>query len=83
VIGVTPTRKRIWVDLLLYPAHTMPTAAAPVMVGAALAAHDGVFRAGARRDRIPGQLAHPRRWCLHRQSRVGCGAIRTWSSMPT
>src|SRR6185312_7445289 len=38
-----PMRKHIWVDLLLYPAHTLPIAAAPVMVGAALAAHDHVF----------------------------------------
>ena len=36
-------RKHIWVDLLLYPTHTLPIAAAPVMVGAALAARDHVF----------------------------------------
>ena len=29
----TPMRKHIWVDLL-YPTHTLPIAAAPVMVGA-------------------------------------------------
>jgi 1,4-dihydroxy-2-naphthoate octaprenyltransferase len=39
----TSTRRHIWVDLLLYPAHTLPIAAAPVMVGAALAARDHVF----------------------------------------
>src|SRR6187455_3274429 len=39
----TPMRKHIWVDLLLYPTHTLPIAAAPVMVGAALAARDHVF----------------------------------------
>ena len=39
----TPVRKHIWVDLLLYPTHTLPIAAAPVMVGAALAARDHVF----------------------------------------
>jgi hypothetical protein len=39
----TPMRKRIWVDLLVYPTHTLPIAAAPVMVGAALAARDHVF----------------------------------------
>jgi len=38
-----PRRKHIWVDLLLYPTHTLPIAAAPVMVGAALAARDHVF----------------------------------------
>ena len=32
--GATPMRKHIWVDLLLYPTHTLPIAAAPVMVGA-------------------------------------------------
>jgi len=36
-------RKHIWVDLLVYPTHTLPIAAAPVMVGAALAARDDVF----------------------------------------
>src|SRR5678815_4476781 len=41
--GATPMRKHIWVDLLLYPTHTLPIAAAPVMVGAALAARDHVF----------------------------------------
>src|SRR3954469_9226127 len=39
----SPMRKHIWVDLLLYPTHTLPIAAAPVMVGAALAARDDVF----------------------------------------
>src|SRR4029079_18714400 len=39
----TPMRKHIWVDLLVYPTHTLPIAAAPVMVGAALAARDPVF----------------------------------------
>jgi 1,4-dihydroxy-2-naphthoate octaprenyltransferase len=33
----------IWVDLLLYPTHTLPTAAAPVLVGIGLAIHDGVL----------------------------------------
>lgn len=30
--------------MLLYPAHTLPTAAAPVLVAAGLALHDSVFR---------------------------------------
>lgn len=42
-VATPPTVKRIWVDLLLYPAHTLPTATAPVLVGAALAVHDDVF----------------------------------------
>jgi 1,4-dihydroxy-2-naphthoate octaprenyltransferase len=32
----------IWIDLLLYPTHSLPTAAAPVLVGLGLAYHDGV-----------------------------------------
>jgi 1,4-dihydroxy-2-naphthoate octaprenyltransferase len=31
------------VELLLYPTHTLPTAAAPVLVGIGLAIHDGVL----------------------------------------
>ena len=54
-----PTRKRIWVDLLLYPAHTLPTAAAPVMVGAALAAHDRVFAP------VPVAIAFLASWLIH------------------
>ncbi len=34
--------RRIWVDLLLYPTHTFPTAAAPILVAVGLAAHDRV-----------------------------------------
>ena len=33
----------IWVDLLLYPTHSIPTAIAPVLVGVGLAIRDGVF----------------------------------------
>lgn len=40
------TRRDVWVSMLLYPAHTLPTAAAPVLVACGLAAHDGVFAAG-------------------------------------
>jgi len=39
------SRRDIWVDLLLYPGHTLPTAAAPVIVAAGLAVHDHVFLA--------------------------------------
>jgi 1,4-dihydroxy-2-naphthoate octaprenyltransferase len=38
-----PAARTIWVDLLLYPTHTLPTAIAPVLVGAALAIRDGIF----------------------------------------
>ncbi len=35
--------RSIWVDLLLYPTHSLPTAAAPVLVGIGLAARDRVL----------------------------------------
>jgi len=35
--------REIWTRLLLYPSHTLPTAAAPVLVGIGLAVRDGVF----------------------------------------
>jgi 1,4-dihydroxy-2-naphthoate octaprenyltransferase len=35
--------RSLWVDLLMYPTHTLPTAAVPVIVGAGLALHDGVL----------------------------------------
>jgi 1,4-dihydroxy-2-naphthoate polyprenyltransferase len=37
------SRRAIWIDLLLYPGHTLPTAAAPVIVAAGLAVHNHVF----------------------------------------
>jgi 1,4-dihydroxy-2-naphthoate octaprenyltransferase len=37
------TRREIWVRKLLYPGHTLPTAAAPLVVATGLAAHDGVM----------------------------------------
>jgi len=37
------SRREIWTGFLLYPSHTLPTAAAPIAVAAGLAAHDGVF----------------------------------------
>lgn len=36
------SRRDIWIHLMLYPGHTLPTAAAPVLVGLGLAYHDGV-----------------------------------------
>lgn len=42
--GVDPdSRRDVWVKKLLYPAHTLPTAAAPVLVGVGLAIDQGVF----------------------------------------
>ena len=37
------SRREIWTRKLLYPGHTLPTAAAPVIVAVGLAYHDGVF----------------------------------------
>lgn len=42
----TLPRNELWTRLLLYPGHTLPTAAVPVLVGAGLAAHHGVFALG-------------------------------------
>lgn len=53
------SRRTIWVDLLLYPSHTLPTAAAPVVVGAGLAVHDGVFRP------LPMALGFLASWLIH------------------
>lgn len=40
-----PSRRELWIHLLLYPGHTLPTAAVPILVGIGLAAHDGVLAA--------------------------------------
>lgn len=37
------SRRTIWIDLLVYPTHSIPTAIAPVIVGCGLAWRDGVF----------------------------------------
>jgi 1,4-dihydroxy-2-naphthoate octaprenyltransferase len=37
------SRREVWIRKLLYPAHTLPTAAAPIMVAVGLAVRDGVF----------------------------------------
>lgn len=37
------TRREIWVDMLMYPRHTLPTAFAPALIAAALASHNQVF----------------------------------------
>ena len=53
------SRRAIWVDLLLYPGHTLPTAAAPVIVAAGLAVHDHVFAA------LPLFLGFLASWLIH------------------
>ena len=52
-------RRNIWIDLLLYPTHTLPTAAAPALVGVGLAVHNGVFAAA------PAALAFGASWLIH------------------
>ncbi len=41
--GPAPSTRNIWVHLMLYPTHTLPTAAAPILVGVGLALHHGMF----------------------------------------
>lgn len=55
----TLPRRQLWTRLLLYPGHTLPTAAAPVLVGTGLAWRDGVFAAG------PALLFLLSSWLLH------------------
>lgn len=57
--ATAPTRREIWVRLLLYPGHTLPTAAAPVAVGVGLAIHDQVFAF------LPALLAFIASWLIH------------------
>lgn len=38
-----PSRRGLWIHWLVYPGHSLPTAAAPVLVAMALAIHDHVF----------------------------------------
>jgi 1,4-dihydroxy-2-naphthoate polyprenyltransferase len=53
------SRRKIWIDLLLYPGHTLPTAAAPALVGIGLALHDHVF------DFLPAFLGFLASWLIH------------------
>lgn len=58
-VRAAPTRREIWVRLLLYPWHTLPTAAAPVLVGMGLALRDGVVAP------FPALLAFVGSWLFH------------------
>jgi 1,4-dihydroxy-2-naphthoate octaprenyltransferase len=51
-------RREIWTRKLLYPGHTLPTAAAPVIVAIGLAVHDGVFAP------VPALLAFLAGWLI-------------------
>ncbi len=51
--------RQLWVQLLLYPGHTLPTALAPVAVGVGLAMHDNVFAP------MPALLGFLASWFVH------------------
>src|SRR5215831_14526600 len=51
--------RRVWIDLLLHPAHSLPTAAAPIFVAAGLAVHDGTF------EPLPTLVAFLGSWLIH------------------
>jgi 1,4-dihydroxy-2-naphthoate octaprenyltransferase len=55
----SPSAHTIWVELLLYPTHTLPTAIAPILVGAGLAWRDGVFAP------LPVLVAFLGSWVIH------------------
>lgn len=52
------SRRDMWVHMLLYPGHTLPTAAAPAMVAAGLAVRNEVFAA------VPVLLAFLAGWLI-------------------
>lgn len=51
--------REIWIRLLLYPSHTLPTAAAPVLVGIGLVIRDHVFAP------IPMLIGFLASWLIH------------------
>lgn len=54
-----PSRRDIWVHWLIYPGHSLPTAAAPVLVAMGLAVHDHVF------EFAPALMAFIASWLIH------------------
>jgi 1,4-dihydroxy-2-naphthoate octaprenyltransferase len=54
-----PSRRELWTRFLLYPGHTLPTAAAPIAVAAGLAAHDRVLAP------LPLLVAFLGSWLIH------------------
>ena len=53
------SRRELWTGFLLYPGHTLPTAAAPIAVAAGLAAHDRVLAP------VPLLVAFLGSWLIH------------------
>ena len=51
--------RKIWVDLLMYPTHSLPTGIAPVAIGVGLAAHDGVLAP------VPALVGFLGSWAIH------------------
>ena len=58
-MATSSSARTIWIDLLLYPTHSLPTAAAPVLVGVGLAAHDGVLAP------VPALVGFLGSWVIH------------------
>lgn len=54
-----PSTHAIWIDLLVYPTHSLPTAAAPVLVGIGLAIHDRVLAP------LPAVVGFLGSWLIH------------------
>lgn len=57
--GEAGAARTIWIDLLLYPTHSLPTAVAPVLVGVGLAVHDGVLAP------LPALVGFLGSWLIH------------------
>jgi len=55
----THARRELWLHWLIYPGHSLPTAAAPVLVAMALAGRDGVFAP------LPALLGFLASWLIH------------------
>ncbi len=55
----THAPRELWLHWLIYPGHSLPTAAAPVLVAMALAARDGVFAP------LPALLGFLASWLIH------------------
>lgn len=54
-----PSRRDLWIHWLVYPGHSLPTAAAPVLVATALAVRDHVFAP------LPAFLGFFASWLIH------------------
>lgn len=55
----SPSRRDLWIHWLIYPGHSLPTAAAPVLVAIGLAIHDHVFAL------MPAVTAFIASWLIH------------------